>query len=92
MICIDWKDLGRLKKNAVKDHSSYANLLMSKKNDVETLDNCLKNRITQPYTEEVETFCCNVPLMSEITEKIHKNPETMTVYLFLFSDLPLESY
>lgn len=33
MVCIDWKDINKMKKNLVKDHSSYANSLMSKKND-----------------------------------------------------------
>lgn len=42
MVCVDWKKLDYFKKDIVKDHSSYVNLQTEKKNDVETLENCLK--------------------------------------------------
>lgn len=37
MICVDWKSLDNFKKDIVKDHSSYANMISEKKNDIETL-------------------------------------------------------
>ena len=34
MVCIDWKGLDLFKKDVIKDHSSYANMVMDRKNDV----------------------------------------------------------
>lgn len=42
MVCVDWKKMDYFKKDIVRDHSSYVNLVAQKKNDVETLENCLK--------------------------------------------------
>lgn len=45
MVAIDWKDIGRVKKNVVFDHPSYANMIMDKKTDTLNLKNCLSQRL-----------------------------------------------
>lgn len=42
MICVDWKKIDSFKKNVIRDHSSYANQIAEKRNDIETISNCLE--------------------------------------------------
>jgi hypothetical protein len=34
MICIDWNGVDRFKKNISKDHKSFTDMIMNKKNDI----------------------------------------------------------
>ncbi len=81
MVCIDWKDINKMKKNPVKDHSSYANSLMSKKNDVITLEKCMDNKLNNVNIEETDNFCCSTMVQSEVKEKVIKNPNNLVIYL-----------
>ncbi len=44
MICIDWVGYDRFKKNIIKDHKSFTDMIMKKKNDVEKLDKLIDQK------------------------------------------------
>lgn len=58
-VCVDWKDLNYFKRDIIKDHSSYANMMVDRKNDIETIENCLDN-LVQGCPEPLEQMCCNI--------------------------------
>ena len=37
MVCIDWHGLDKFKKNIIKDHKSFTDMIMNKKNDIESI-------------------------------------------------------
>ena len=83
MICIDWKDIKVMKKDPIKDHSSYANLLMEKKNDTETLTKCL-NKFYQDE-EETETICCHENICT-ISNKFTSTSNNLIVIFYFIID------
>ena len=44
MVCIDWLGYDRFKKNIIKDHKSFTDMIMKKKNDVENLDKLIDQK------------------------------------------------
>lgn len=42
MICIDWHGFDRFKKNIHKDHKSFTDMIMNKKNDIERLEKLIE--------------------------------------------------
>lgn len=47
MVCVDWHGMDRFKKNIIKDHKSFTDMIMNKKNDIERLEKLIDERLTK---------------------------------------------
>jgi uncharacterized membrane protein (DUF106 family) len=47
IVCIDWKKIECYKKNIVKDHKTFTEMIMNKKNDIERLEKLVTERFTR---------------------------------------------
>ena len=60
MVCVDWHGMDRFKKNIIKDHKSFTDMIMNKKNDIERLEKLIDERLTKKVLI-LEQLCCNFP-------------------------------
>ena len=47
MVCINWQGVDRFKKNIIKDHKSFTDMIMNKKNDIERLEKLIEEKLAK---------------------------------------------
>jgi|JI10StandDraft_1071094.scaffolds.fasta_scaffold981686_1 hypothetical protein len=47
VISVDWKNVWSFRKDVIKNDSSYISLSMKRKKDIETIESCLEETLSQ---------------------------------------------
>jgi hypothetical protein len=80
MVCIDWHGLDRFKKNIIKDHKSFTDMIMNKKNDIERLEKLIEERLTKK-TLILEQLSCNFPYKTTFVEEMKIYPRQLVIQI-----------